>query len=743
MNFNELRKQGIRHIQQLSGHIWTDYNVHDPGLTILEQLCLAITDIGYRIDLDMKTLLADSENDPYRSLFPPHEILTTNPVTILDMRKLVLDVPGVRNAWVEKVTEYLPPFYYKFEERELTLVPQSKDERVRLKGLYQISFEREDVTNLQDVEGAVRQCLHSTRNICEDFVDVRELDEERILLSATIELGEVEDANQLAAELLHQMANYISPRINFHTLQAMLAKGYRVDEAMDGPLLQHGFIDSAELREYSKHTQLYASDMIRDIMDIDGVLAVQNLLISSANDADQWVVDLDPDKAPQLDARATIDNIRFVRDNLPAAVDASIVYSRFRKLQEAGRATPLHPKDATILVERVEQLDLEAYDSVQNQFPTNYGISELGLETSVPDKRKAQALQLKGYLVFFEQILANYFSQLAHLKDQFSFFNENDRTYFFQELTDRVPNIDKVLIDKARYRESLESLTETPEVAQQRKNRFLNHLMARFSEQFTDYSLLLYGVKRDQAQPGEETTIYEANAQLISDKLAFLRDYPTLSSGRAKSFNYCGEAWDTENVAGLKHRIGRMAGIKQFNRVSLAGGNEEGFHLVEHLLLRPRTADAEFVDRFLIFSWPATMITVGSQSGFLRIESPNHTVQEGEYIEVHEAGTYNGSYEVTSVEPHFFEVRGDYDEDGAGVWTRYRFKQDPYSLQLSFVFPGWIGRFTQPTYRQFIEKIIRRETPAHLTVYTLWMEQDRFAAFETSYQQFLEQLPNQ
>ena len=65
MNFNELRKEGVRHIQRLAGHIWSDYNIHDPGFTILEQLCLAITDIGYRTDLDMKTLLADEQNDPY------------------------------------------------------------------------------------------------------------------------------------------------------------------------------------------------------------------------------------------------------------------------------------------------------------------------------------------------------------------------------------------------------------------------------------------------------------------------------------------------------------------------------------------------------------------------------------------------------------------------------------------------------------------------------------------------------
>ncbi|MEM6726783.1 MAG: hypothetical protein AAF598_22285, partial [Bacteroidota bacterium] len=45
-----LRAEGIRLAQQLSGKIWTDYNHHDPGVTLLEQLCYALTDLGYRTD---------------------------------------------------------------------------------------------------------------------------------------------------------------------------------------------------------------------------------------------------------------------------------------------------------------------------------------------------------------------------------------------------------------------------------------------------------------------------------------------------------------------------------------------------------------------------------------------------------------------------------------------------------------------------------------------------------------------
>ena len=103
LNYEFLRAEGIRHIQRLAGHIWTDHNIHDPGITILEQLCYAITDLSYRIDKDIPDLLGRVGESTYSELYGPASILTVNPVTMLDIRKVIIDIPGVKNAWVEKV----------------------------------------------------------------------------------------------------------------------------------------------------------------------------------------------------------------------------------------------------------------------------------------------------------------------------------------------------------------------------------------------------------------------------------------------------------------------------------------------------------------------------------------------------------------------------------------------------------------------------------------------------------------
>ena len=57
MDYEALRKEGITLAELLSGLIWTDFNEHDPGVTLLELLCFGITDLGYRTDFNIDELL--------------------------------------------------------------------------------------------------------------------------------------------------------------------------------------------------------------------------------------------------------------------------------------------------------------------------------------------------------------------------------------------------------------------------------------------------------------------------------------------------------------------------------------------------------------------------------------------------------------------------------------------------------------------------------------------------------------
>src|SRR5436853_520498 len=102
MDWQFLRQEGIKHIERLSSAIWTDFNLHDPGITILEVLCYAITDLGYRANLDPADLFAAPGDNAF---FTAARILPCDPVTAIDLRKVLIDITGVKNAWVEQMED--------------------------------------------------------------------------------------------------------------------------------------------------------------------------------------------------------------------------------------------------------------------------------------------------------------------------------------------------------------------------------------------------------------------------------------------------------------------------------------------------------------------------------------------------------------------------------------------------------------------------------------------------------------
>src|SRR5438046_2562835 len=99
LDWEKLRTEGRDYIGKLAGKIWTDHNVHDPGITILEILCYAIMDLGYRTNLPVADILARNPDDQSKenNFFTASEILGCNPVTITDFRKMLIDIDGVRN----------------------------------------------------------------------------------------------------------------------------------------------------------------------------------------------------------------------------------------------------------------------------------------------------------------------------------------------------------------------------------------------------------------------------------------------------------------------------------------------------------------------------------------------------------------------------------------------------------------------------------------------------------------------
>jgi hypothetical protein len=616
LNWELLRKAGIEHIENLGSDLWTDYNLHDPGITLLEVLCYALTDLGYRTNFDIRDILARSPEDKNLApktifgkpqddnFFTAADILSCNPVTLDDYRKLLIDIPGVRNAWFELAPNGEVPVAFDRDLKSLVIAnPASETEKpINLQGLYEVCLELEPLL-VRDACGSflftkdgileiVYKTLNAHRNLCEDLKKVSLYGEEQIQLCVQIELDAAANPENVLLEMYKKLENHLSPTLPFYTLQEMLKKGKSMEEIFEGRPLStnsNGFIDTEELKELDPKRKLFASDFYRLIMEIDGVIAVRNLTLANAiNDVvmhsgEKWCLNLTPKYRPHFDLKHS--QITFYKGVLPFTTDKSIVEQRFLEEKAAKAKAKLEGYHLDVPIPEGQYREIKDYTSIMEEFPLTYGVGSAGIKGLIDVQRKGQAMQLKGYLLFFDQLLANYLAQLAHVRDLFSMGRDENRigkshTYFSQILAE-VPGVEDLLenylecdgnneddLPPEDFPTYLQYITENLENYQERRNRFLDHLLARFSESFSDYVLLMFEINGKQ-HDGE---------RIIGNKADFLSSYPEISRNRGKAFDYtqpvgctgendCGEITKleeenlSENVSGLEKRVAKLIGI--------------------------------------------------------------------------------------------------------------------------------------------------------------------------------------
>jgi hypothetical protein len=688
MDYGFLRSEGIRHLEQIADEVWTDYNAHDPGITILEQLCYALTDLGYRTGYELPDLLSRKGEDTYASIYTPAQILPTSPVTIADLRRLVIDVPGVKNAWIESVDE--PSATFNATQGEVSSLvrrdsgsgvqaPNPNVSEIRVNGLLRVRIER---SARIDIDGsAIRQevarRLHRCRGLGLDFEAIVVFDHQPVRLGATLEIDVAEDASALLASVYQSIAAYLSPPVPFYTLQEILQRYPWVDEIFEGPLLEHGFIDPEEFSKIERRTSVHISDLIHAFTAVPGILAIKNLhfLTADGKPLADWLLDIDTDKTPRFALEDS--SIRLEKRGVP--VDQSLLDAAQelfeKRSKKAANPDRLAADERDLRPRPGRDRKVANYHSVQQQFPVVYGIGAAGLPQSASIERKALAKQLKAYLMFYDQLLANQFSQLANVGKLFSFHDETPDSYFSQPVQDDgTLGLDGIRESGPdRHRELLQQMTEASSESDdsvekpglRRRNRFLDHLLARFGEQFHEYTL-------SQSAGADTAGEMMPAERLARDKRAFLRDYPRIGRDRGVALDYLEEA-DEDNISGLELTLRRKLGISE---------PEERFYLVEHILLRPMPGD------------------------------------ENQHAPLSPMAS---------------------DKAKNARLFRAAKARDPYSLQISFVFPNW-GRYANGNFRDLVEQTVREDTPAHLTAYVLWKDEGAMQTFESAYAVWLQRL---
>ncbi|CAN5124822.1 hypothetical protein BH09BAC1_BH09BAC1_10960 [soil metagenome] len=582
MDFELLRQKGLEYLQQLTGQKWTDFNAHDPGITILEQLCYAITDLAYRIEYPVQDLLKTAYHQPEanNALYPLLHIISTKPITINDFRRIIIDrIPEVENAWIESVS--MIPGKRSLNGHYTVLLQTNKKTEAEIK---------REPTIRDGIVDKVVKLLNSERNLCEVFREVRILQPKEVMVNAKVLINPKANAEEILAAIYNAVETQLSGQVSFYTLQELLAKGVPLNDIVTGPKLHNGFMLEQDLRPRAR--QVSISTINKVIMSVEGVEHVKNLSVSEgAGQPGKDLLLLEEREYPLLDTSYLNSkdhfSIQVFKENFEYPVDRQRVENNLRELRAVSHRTyTLSERSHEYLqIAPSEYQELDVYSSIQNDFPKVYMIDKEGLPTSAPALRKAQANQLKTYLLFFEQILANYFVQLQSTGEFFSIDVDNvaPKTYFSQPLY-QVPDVHRMIksfeqkslikenrgqlsdrweefadLDSNPYSQFLDSSLESREEYLARKNRVLDHLLARFGEHIDDYSISSY-----RAHYGNEST--EPLEQSLKLKAKFLQQYVSLGYNRASAANTDAPFGSLESISGLERRVALLLGFSDERR---------------------------------------------------------------------------------------------------------------------------------------------------------------------------------
>lgn len=914
-DFQFLQKEGLKYIEKFGAKLWTDYNPHDPGITILDVLCYAITELGYRTNFDIKDLLTNKDGKiSNQTFFTPAEIFTNAALTETDFRKLLIDIDGVSNAWilatkreVDDLGYELPhqnerPIYLNKLEDKLSLKEQNKKEQILktliIKGLNKVkveldedpelgdlnsisldfafwfknkwikmSFEPaelnshnqkensytkfnttekfkikvvkkvdnfiyvelaqeqnasnvlkyyvypEDISEIDDalkcldleqnicainvlfekktdkiseIFSNIKNRLHENRNLTEDYYCTEIIDKANIGICADIELNPGADVVETMSEILIAIDTVINPKIKFYTLNELLKEGFHSEDLFLGPKLNHGFLKDAEIEKAQLPAEIHASDLIAKIMEISGVKSIKNVLLSAYDSSGKpikielsksWILHLNGEVKPVFDAKKS--KLLLFQKNIPFLLSETqqMLVSQKVELLKSKLARPKITASSTDLeIKNGSFFQLENYYSIQDDFPVNYMVGKNKVSEKSTTLRKAQSKQLKGYLHFFEQILANYFSQLYNAKNIFDSKNI-DRTYFQNFLEENAATGEEYYskeLYKANFGEKLlhgestedVSLAETKATFFDRRNRVLDHLMARFSETFSDYVFMMYKISHESSGLGQ---LFFDQQELIVDKQNFLKNYPEISSQRGLGANYFKTSWNSDYRSGYEKRVAKLLGINEIFLRNIVSEEKvqkqwtvetESVHFT-FKIYRPNNALEEkwnwaqlnFLDGKNYQVTPHGIhfhiYLFDEKSKIVRLDKIFSSASEAADFLEKMIKKMNIYYENFYCVEHLllrpFEGESFDDHDLLSVCLNDdcddEAENDPYSFKATIILPGYLSRFRNITFRKYAEKIFRQEAPAHVLLKICWVGIEDLLKFQKIYKKWIKVYP--
>ena len=510
--------------QQYSGDIWTDYNYHDPGLTLQEVIAFALADLSYRTDISFERIIFNSKKirqvEKSNLLLYPEEVFPCSPVIINDYKQLLIDQ-----------VEFL---------QNLSIQPTKRSGSIN-KGLFNIFVQQSKELHVNNTqENLIRQIrvvFYKHRFIGHDIDEITFLKTRNLFIQGEIHLREGVIPENILAQIFSVVENYMNPKLFFSTPLEEEMKDQEIDEVFDGPKP----IRKKLVVDHSPGNQrtILNSEISSRINQIEGVEKSVNISLTiDGIDYQTENVKIKEGFSLQLQKNTTEDafddGIDFFIDQSPVAVNRKISTQIYETEFENYFSNTSNDIEYPRKKESTNEFKdpIEVHYSIQKDLPSNYGLSENDIPKSFSSEKKISIKQLKGFLYPMDQIMANFLTQLGKVNEIFSVQDDIEDSTTFQIPKD-IPNLYEIIeIEEALFAEKLKNLENEIGDYLSKKMKAMNHLISRFSENFPAQQLMHIHEFSKPINSGIDNKLFCLRAQQF-----FLQKIPKVLNEKHVGFN--------------------------------------------------------------------------------------------------------------------------------------------------------------------------------------------------------------
>lgn len=761
--YEALREQAIAWVEALSGASWTDYNEHDPGVTLLEALCFALTENVFGAEQPLTDLLtAPDGRIHYRrhGLHAAEEILPCRPCTSSDYVRWLLDrVPGALQVHAA--------------------MPDGD-------GLWR--FDLEVTTSSADkAVAAAARAYWAQRNLGEDL-DGRPavLQPRWCRLQLDLNIEGTRAPEEILAELVARCAEHVDAAPRRQSLSERLAAMDGDDpslaEVFDGPRLRQGWIAADSLaRDADK--RVYFGDLARLAASVDGVSEVRQigLVVEDEDDSVDVMMRRGKDWVLRLrwpDASEALSAWRITRRGTPIALAVGPLLHRLDDLWRGagGRASADgSPTMAGSPLARPKGrfVEPEPYVSLFRQLPRIY---RERFDAALGPAEKADADQFRAYLALLEQWLANGAAQNRYVRELYTLDTRVRPSYAWQVLGDaHIPELDALYTTHAER--VLEEVFSPADAELDRRGRVLDHLLALHGEECGQGSIRPFGWYF--GAEAWRLHLYEQKRQML------LRIAP-LTRDRYGAIDYSRQSLGRRgNTSALQQWTSLLLAFRDHHdRLLMHPLAEAGIGLADEQATFV-TADAAPPTSEPLILWGASRPRVVGQLGagltravpmlgrhfsaldpralppaLLRVavhaERYRHAGPGALWLGPDENGRWwtlqlrspRTPAEAAAICLHELACRLQLAGEGMHLVEHVLLRPisrddtdipaDFYRHRLTAVLPGWTARGRDSSFRRVAEETLALNTPAHLQIRALWLDASAMARFERCFAAWLD-----